>query len=70
MTGHLGGIALDVVEGLPAESATLLDKAESRNRIVINCGLLIMIPPTKKAHNDGLQLRRAISIQAERKEVI
>jgi hypothetical protein len=45
MTGHLGGIVLEIVEGLPAETAKLKDKAESRiTVIVINCGLLIMIP--------------------------
>jgi hypothetical protein len=67
MTGHLGGIFLEIVEGLLAETAKLKDKAENRiTLIVLNCSLVIMIPiATKKAHNDGLQLRRAISIQAE-----
>jgi len=44
ITGHLGGIGLEIVEGLLAETAKLKDKAESRITIIeIICSLLIMI---------------------------
>jgi hypothetical protein len=68
MTGHLGGITLEIADALTAETAKLKDKAESRITVIeSHCCLLVMIlkHPLKKAHNSGLQLRRAISIQAK-----
>jgi hypothetical protein len=45
MTGHFGGNTLEVVEGLPAETLKLKDKAESSITVLeIICGLLIMSP--------------------------
>lgn len=67
-TGHLGGIALKIGEGLPAETARLKDKAESRiTAMVITCGLLIIPIVNQESYNAGLQLGRAISIGAEGK---
>ena len=51
MIGHLGGIALAIVEGLRAETATLHEKPNSRITVIeSSCGLLIMIliSPEKK----------------------
>jgi hypothetical protein len=44
MTGHLGGIGLEILEGFLAKTAKLKDKTDSRIMvIVIKCGLLVMI---------------------------
>jgi hypothetical protein len=48
MTGHLGGIALEIAEGL-GESCKVTDRAESRiTEMVINCDSLIIIPITNR----------------------